>query len=429
MPTRKLNPTFAVLYLLVVAVGVFWLHQWQLLLAVTALQVAFALATGMPVRAIAKTLRKLVVFSLLIVVSYALWGPETGEVEQHFYVPHIPWQLSLTGLLFGCAMVLRVASVVLASAWIRRQGQPGDFVAGLRALRIPESLAQLLDRTLWLLEAHPEARGDKKNRNDAGTNDYGIKRLLKGDMSPLFSGLESALKKAANYRSNETNSYDLVLLSGVLLSMLSIKAVKILPGIPFAPGYKGVILLPLYFIAAYLSRRRFGATLVGTAFGILSFLFGDGRYGVFEVLKHITPGLIADGFAPMLRRARPNVFLYSFIGTLMAVGRWATIAAIVVLVEAPGTFVALLLPVALVHLVFGALSGIATRVLLGGAESLRAVVTAQDAASATTASEPSDKTMSDSQEGRRGSGSGEGGGRGRGRGDGSGRGRRQESQV
>ena len=36
--------------------------------------------------------------------------------------------------------------------------------------------------------------------------------------------------------------------------------------------------------------------------GTIAFLMGDGRYGVFEILKHVAPGVIVDLFLPVLRR-------------------------------------------------------------------------------------------------------------------------------
>ena len=78
------------------------------------------------------------------------------------------------------------------------------------------------------------------------------------------------------------------------LTMLGVKALKILPGIPFMPGYKGVILIPLYLVAARVTRTRFGATLTGLTMGTVAFLLGDGRYD-WEYLP-VTPGFSDTGF-------------------------------------------------------------------------------------------------------------------------------------
>ena len=84
--------------------------------------------------------------------------------------------------------------------------------------------------------------------------------------------------------------------------MLGIKALKVLPGITFAPGWKTVILTPLYVVAPLITRTRFGATITGTVMGVVAFLLGDGKYGVFEIAKHVAPGLICDGIVPLVTR-------------------------------------------------------------------------------------------------------------------------------
>src|SRR4029078_1003982 len=131
--------------------------------------------------------------------------------------------------------------------------------------------------------------------------------------------------------------------AGVSVTMLGIKALKVLPSIPFAPGHKLAILTPLYIVAPLLPRSRFGATLTGLVMGTVAFLMGDGRYGIFEILKHITPGLICDALVPLLsekicwgemtgthRTPRMGPVLWSLLGGVIAIGRFATIFAITI---------------------------------------------------------------------------------------------------
>ena len=141
--------------------------------------------------------------------------------------------------------------------------------------------------------------------------------------------------------------------------MLGIKALKILPGIPFAPGNKLVILTPLYIVASLLTRTRFGATLTGLTMGTVAFLLGDGKYGIFEILKHVAPGLICDAFVPLLVRngRMPGGIGWSIFGGVIALGRFATIFAIVLAVNPPKIAYAMLLPGLTVHVTFGVASG------------------------------------------------------------------------
>src|SRR6185436_19984040 len=82
---------------------------------------------------------------------------------------------------------------------------------------------------------------------------------------------------------------DAAVIAGISLTMLSFKAVKVLPNIPFLPGYKQAVFTPLYILASVLTTTRAGATITGATMGTVAFLQGDGRYGVFEILKHVAP--------------------------------------------------------------------------------------------------------------------------------------------
>ncbi len=388
---RRASPTLSVIYLLVLAVAVFILRDIRLLAAAFGLQLVLGLIAGAGLKALSQPFRKLAVLSLCIVISYSLLGVGMRGPAATVELPLWPWPVSVTGALFGVAMVLRIWTVVTASVWVRQQGEPGAFVAGLRRLGMPAALAELLDRSLLMLEARPDLKkkhgqggghGRKKNK-EAG---LAIRQLLRGDMTVLVEKLEGSLQAASRVdkQSATGSSRDLAILSGLLLFMLSIKALKILPGLPFAPGHKGIVLIPLYLMAAHLTERRGGATLLGTAFGLLSFLFGDGRYGVFEILKHLTPGILADLLRPLLRSKRHALLIYAAAGVIIAAGRWGTIAAIVLLVEAPGVLVAALFPVGLIHVAFGALSGVVTRALLGASDRFHRAVSEPDAGNVET---------------------------------------------
>lgn len=173
------------------------------------------------------------------------------------------------------------------------------------------------------------------------------------------------------------------IIAGLALTMLGIKALKVLPSIPFAPGHKLVILTPLYVAARLLSRTRFGATLTGLAMGTVAFLLGDGRYGIFEILKHVTPGLLCDFIVPafLVPPARPadpaalpalpalpasriGALGWSILGGVIAAGRFATIFTVTLAVQAPAVAYAFLVPGMTVHVTFGVLSGYVTHHLV-----------------------------------------------------------------
>ena len=61
--------------------------------------------------------------------------------------------------------------------------------------------------------------------------------------------------------------------------------------------------------------------------GTVAFLLGDGRYGIFEIVKHVAPGLICDLTVPLLTRGgrEPGRIAWTLEGALIGAGRFATI--------------------------------------------------------------------------------------------------------
>ena len=141
------------------------------------------------------------------------------------------------------------------------------------------------------------------------------------------------------------------------------------PSIPFAPGHKLVLLTPLYIVATLRTRTRFGATLTGLVMGSVAFLLGDGRYGIFEILKHVTPGhplrpLRAAHGAALRRPAARELWRGRSSGGLMGLGRFATIFTITLAVQAPAVAWAFLVPGLIIHTTFGVLSGLVSSPLI-----------------------------------------------------------------
>jgi len=159
---------------------------------------------------------------------------------------------------------------------------------------------------------------------------------------------------------------DIAVIAGLSLTMLGIKALKLLPNIPFAPGHKLVLLTPLYVVASLRTRTRAGATLTGLVMGTVAFLLGDGRYGIFEILKHLAPGILCDLTVPLLVRGgrTPGAVTWSILGGLMGLGRFATIFTVTLTVQAPAVAWAFLVPGLIIHTTFGVLSGLVSSPLI-----------------------------------------------------------------
>jgi len=65
-------------------------------------------------------------------------------------------------------------------------------------------------------------------------------------------------------------AHDVAVVSGIALTMATLKMFKILPGIPFASGHKALLLFPLYILASRLTYSRWGATAAGAVLSLRS---------------------------------------------------------------------------------------------------------------------------------------------------------------
>ncbi|MGB0678526.1 MAG: hypothetical protein ACPGUV_02565 [Polyangiales bacterium] len=403
-----------VLYLLALAVGVFWLQHAPTLAGLVALQAVLCRLGGLPWRRLARKSVKLSAFALFVTGTYAFTAIDPQQDRW--------WSLAATGLrlnVYGMEqaglMLLRIGAIVLASELVRVL-RPEAIAAGLRGLGLGRTLAFTVDTVLALLATESErgrgrGRGGRRRQarrlpqastaqpqwdtqlassigaagpgpalrraGDESSDDlhaeggagieasppgpwHGFKRVLQGDLGFLRARLEQQIRRAGQHaaRSHSAAPQDAVVVAGIALSMLGIKALKLLPAIPFAPGHKLVLLTPLYIAATQLTQSRFGATAAGSTLGIVSFLLGDGRYGIFELAKHITPGLLCDAIAPwLLRQKSIHAAVWTLVGGLLALARFGTILLVVALVQAPALAYAILLPGLSVHLSFGLLSG------------------------------------------------------------------------
>lgn len=391
---RAVPPVARVVYLLAVAVALFaWKSPW-LVGSVVALQLALWPLVGLPLGALARQLRKLLFFALAIFVTYALFGG--GGHGPAWEIG--PLSIERHGMLLGALMVLRVAGVILASQ-IARAGDPRAIAAGLRGLGLPEAAAIGLDAVLALLgeEEGGRGRGDGSGRGggmgggrsggmgggrggmagDRIAADDGAgpaaesgwravaswaAHLRRGDLRPLLQRLDHSVQRARRQVGDQAEAgSDLPVIVGIAVTMLGFKALKIMPGLPYAPGHKLILFLPLYVVAAVRTRGRWGASAVGLAMGFASFLMGDGKYGIFEVLKHLVPGIVCDLALPLYRDAPRGTLFWCVFGAIAGAVRFATEFAVIALAQPPAVAYALLLPGLASNLFFGFLSGYVTR--------------------------------------------------------------------
>lgn len=399
---RGIDPRLRVLYLLAVASGAFLVRDARVGLGLVAVHAIAWLALRLGARALARQVVKLWGFAAFVTASYALTTEDpTVNRWVRLDLGFATLPINVGGALVGGLMVLRVLAVVLASR-IARAGDERAIALGLRKLGAPRVIAAPIDAVLALLGGGGGGRGrgggggGGRGRRAANAPGDGpqegflasLGRIARGDVGPIVDRMDRHIERAERYLSQKDAEGDLrpdedvaarrrdvTIIAGIALTMLGIKALKLLPNIPFAPGHKLVLLTPLYVVASLKTRTRFGATLTGLVMGSVAFLLGDGRYGVFEIAKHVAPGILCDLLVPLVaprgrrahrrpRRRRADALVWSIVGGVMGVGRFATIFTVTLTVQAPAVAWALLVPGLLIHTTFGALSGLVSSPLI-----------------------------------------------------------------
>ncbi|NUO54540.1 MAG: hypothetical protein HOV80_37330 [Polyangiaceae bacterium] len=392
---RSVDPRLRVLYLGLVAGGAFLFKGPIPLGALAASQALLWLIVGLGPRRLLRQITKLAGIATVVLLSFAFFSEDpTGDRWIHPELLGLEIPINVGGLALGGAMVLRIVAIVLGSQ-VARAGNEQAIAEGLGKLGAPPLVALPIDAVLALVGGGGggagKGRGDgrgggggrgggkHKHGDDSGESEgflAAVKRLARGDVGVLVGGLERGIRRAEQFTSERAAPEhrgivgDVAVIAGVALAMLGIKMVKVLPSIPFAPGHKLVLLTPLYIAASVLTRSRWGATATGLVMGTVAFLSGDGKYGVFEILKHVVPGVLCDLSVPLLVAGgrRPGKVTWMLHGALVAAGRYASIFAVTLLAQPPAVAFAFLVPGLTVHVVFGVLAGLLVRPVLSALE-------------------------------------------------------------
>jgi hypothetical protein len=389
--TRRTEiPMLKVVYLLAVTAMVFMTPAfsttrfvaWVIIAAALAVQLVILVACRVgPAEMVRPVWRLKWLFVFLIAVHGLLPADNAADELVDWPLFH-GWtiRINLTGLARAALMCVQIITVLLCSAVVRLTGDGNDLVAGLHAFRLPPLFVHSLDQTLDLLSGmrgSGERGGGGRPRQSGGgkrTPHRGflavLKRLIRGDVGALVEAVQANVRLATERMTRQGHAldrraaHDVAVVTGIALCMASLKIVKILPGIPFASGHKGLLMIPLYILASRLTYSRWGGTAAGTIMGVIGFLQGDGRFGILEVLKHIVPGIIIDAAEPVMRRLPQNALAYCMLGTVAAAGRTATEFLVVLFLGARAEV--FLFPAAKLvpNLLAGFLSGFVTSFLL-----------------------------------------------------------------
>ncbi len=325
------------------ATGAPALAQSLVIAGLLALQAIILLVCRVELRAIVRPAWKLKWLFALLIVVYGLLPPETPccDTRIGWPVPGLAWTLSinLTGLQQAGLMCLQILTVLLTSMVVRETGGGRDLVDGLKAFRLPDLFVHALDQTLQTFVGARRPGHRREGGAPGGGFFRMIREMSRGDFSAFVKTIEGNMTLAAGRAPDAGGldarlAHDVAVVTGIALCMASLKAVKVLPGLPFASGHKTFLLFPLYILAARLTHSRWGATAAGSIMGVIGFLQGDGRFGVLEIFKHIAPGLVIDLGEPLARRLPPWALGYCVLGFAAAIARTSTELLLVLLLGA-----------------------------------------------------------------------------------------------
>jgi Cobalt transport protein len=374
------GPALRALALIALAVAAIASNNWWVLLGLVVLPILVWIAAGRNPLRLGRSLRRTWFFLAMLVVSFVLFPPQGEEVLVTIWGE----QVNIAGLLFGVMMSLRILAIVLGSFVVRETGKPGELLTGLRQLGLPVAIGQTIEGTLVLLSGRDaQPRGERRGsggRRDPPNSGKGAEpsedeperrlsrfRALLAARPRLISRLGSAF--ASSIQESATTLHDLttaagqrqvsmdaVVITALTVMAMSIKFMKIMPGIPILSGHKQLVIIPLYFVAADLSKSRWAATWMGVSLGVVAFMFGEGRFGLLEVAKYVASGLTLDLLWPVLRRRRSAV-LFGLAGTLMGVAWLASTLLAAAIVHAPSVFYTVILITSVSQLAFSLFSG------------------------------------------------------------------------
>jgi hypothetical protein len=315
--------------------------QWIVIAALLATQVIILIACRVRAIELTRPVWRLKWLFVFLIAAYAFLPAENISDASLSWLAPGGWRLSinLTGLQQAALMCSQIITVLLASAVVRLTGKSNDFVDGLTAFRLPPLFVHSLDQTFELLGGMRRSGGDAVRSRGKGDGSGGgggrsqhehsgrfsffaiVKRFLRGDKAAFAHAVQENIRVAVARSRKEgathltaAMAHDVAVVSGIALCMASIKILKFLPGVPFASGHKGFLLIPLYVLASRLTYSRWGGTAAGAIMGVIGFLQGDGRFGILEILKHLAPGVLIDVANPLMSRLPQRAIYYCVLG-------------------------------------------------------------------------------------------------------------------
>jgi len=378
----SLSSKTKIYYVLVILILLVMLPNVYLMLGLGILQAILWFSSSLKISDLFRPFKKLSIFFVIILVSYGLF--DFADEQQNVGTIDLGIT-SLTyypdGLITALMMCFRVFIMVWASIWLQKTEKPGQMAKSLTEMGLPFMLAGGIDSTLALLAASPDkkgkgggsGKGEGKGKGKKNKIAITFQQIKQGDISFIKDRFDKALKNAKDHIAERYPTlasdkiHDLTIIIGVAVTIMGLKVFQLLPGLPVAPGHKNILIIPLFLLAAGMSKSRFGGTIAGCTVGVVSVLMGFGKFGLFEIAHFAVPGLLADLLYPLISKNGPGwirFVLLALIGAIMGAGRFAANFLVILLAGAPDGAFLLYLPMLFTQIAFGALSVFISFVML-----------------------------------------------------------------
>jgi len=377
---KNVKNTLKIIYIFLAGIGVFFIANIYILLAVIALHLIFFITIKNP----QKSLRFLLRVKWFIVIIF-LGNAFTGENDiTLLYVKEWDWRLALSyeGMLTGAIMCGRLISMLLITQIVRFSMSKKDFVGGLTGVGLSTSSAEIIDTIIEIVSTEGSTgkamgnghgggngggggnKGGGKNSAEDKQEDKAINVLLKGKVGNIPKKLVERLDFASGKFVNNPHAA----LASSALAITLIRMVKIAPGLPLAPGHKNILAFPVFIYGISKSEKPFAGLQIGLISGILHFSMGFGKYGPMSIFEFAIVGGLID-LLLKLPIKRTNLVFLMFIGAVAGAARIGIEICLVYFLlpkesDVSNAFLLLYLPYIISQIAFGIASGFISRAIL-----------------------------------------------------------------
>lgn len=375
-----------ILYIFFAGVGVFFVHNVWILLAIFGVHLLLYLLLPGRKKSL-KFLWRVRWFVLLLFVFDAFAGPDDIVLY-----PFENWNLALShsGLLSGFIMALKLFSMLTITQVVRKSMTEQEFVHGMTNLGMSTSTAEIIDKIMTIVAEEDRVKSMDKapgamgsgggmggGKGSGGGNGggrgkgEGNKEQEESDevnaKDVLFKGrvgnIPKKLAQRITYAKERFAGNPDAALASAALSVTLIRMVKIAPGIPWASGHKNIVLIPVFVYGIARSGKKFAGTTVGLISGILNFGMGFGKYGPIGILQFAVLGFVMD-LLLLIPVRKTNLIYLALIGIIGGFVRASTDILLALMLNASELIYLVYLPTIISQVAFGGASAFISRAIL-----------------------------------------------------------------